>query len=743
MAQKIRMNDGWRFAPASPDDASKQAVFVTLPHTAVELPLNYFDETAYQQAFIYQRHIDWTDQMHDHEVWLQFDGAMADAHVSINGTQVAHHSDGYTPFRARLTPHLTRGENLVTVTISGVENPDIPPFGGRIDYLTYAGIYRDVWLVTAPKTYIEHVKIETPDAMEACKTVLARVSLGGAQGAAGGTLHAVIRDGAGTTIAAQSVDVAGDAPEIRFTGLSGMALWDLDDPVLYTLDLELVTSAGADRDVTSFGIRHAEFTAQGFVLNGRVLKLRGLNRHQSFPYWGYAQGRRSQERDAEILKHDLGCNIVRTAHYPQSPWFLDHCDRIGLLVFEEIPGWQHIGDETWKARAVANVEAMIRRDWNHPSIILWGVRINESQDDHAFYTHTNKAARALDPTRQTGGVRFLTDSELLEDVYTMNDFILGDFEKPDTNRPRTPLRPVAETTGRKDPVPYLVTEYNGHMYPTKAGDPEQRHAEHTLRHLEVLNAAYGDPQISGAIGWCMADYNTHKDFGSGDRICHHGVTDMFRNLKPAGYAYASQQSPDQRLVFEPVTVWARGERNIGGVLPLIILTNCDRVDLEYGGVTTRVTPDHDRFPHLPHPPVIIEARHLSKDALGRWGMAWRDGLLTGYLNGTPVATRRFVADPVPTQLQLCADADHLDAAAQDEMRVIVRGLDQAGNLLRFLNDTVQIAIDGPARLIGPDCVTLSGGAAGFWLRATGQTGQAHITVQSPRFGTARLTLPVR
>ena len=274
-------------------------------------------------------------------------------------------------------------------------------------------------------------------------------------------------------------------------------------------------------------------------MNGEPLKRRGLNRNQSFLYSGYAQGKRSQEKDAEILKYDLACNIVRTSHYPQSHYFLDRCDEIGLLVFEEIPGWQHIGGESWKDESVANVERMIRRDWNHPSIIIWGVRINESPDDHDFYIRTNVAAKALDTTRPTGGVRCIPDSELLEDVYTMNDFVLGEFEMPGNNRPRTPLRGQKEVTGLDRNVPYLVTEYNGHMYPTKAGDPEERQTEHVLRHADVLNAATGDDRIAGRIGRSMFDHNTHKDFGAGDRICHHGVMTIFRQPQFAAHVHAS------------------------------------------------------------------------------------------------------------------------------------------------------------------------------------------------------------
>ena len=432
---------------------------------------------------------------------------------------------------------------------------------------------------------------------------------------------------------------------------------------------------------------------------------------------------------------------MRTSHYPQSPWFLGRCDEIGLLVFEEIPGWQHIGDRGWKAESVANVGRMIERDWNHPSIVIWGVRINESGDDHDFYAETNALARRLDPTRPTGGVRFIIESEMLEDVYTMNDFILGDFETPNSNRPRTPLRPVPETTGLAQPVPYIVTEYNGHMFPTKAGDPELRRAEHAIRHLEVLNAAWGNPQLSGAIGWCFFDYNTHKDFGAGDRICHHGVSTIFREPKWAAHAYASQKSPSEGIVLEPCTVWARGERNIGGILPLIVLTNCDEVEFRYGDtLVKRVQPDRDRFAHLPYPPIILDQRHFTAGEMGRWGMTWQGAEIIGLRDGVEVARRRYASDPVPDRLEISADTTTLDAAARDEVRVIFRALDQVGNPVPWLRDRVQIVLDGPVSVIGPDHVHLEAGTAGAWLRATGGIGQVTISLITDRFAPQTLYL---
>ena len=138
------------------------------------------------------------------------------------------------------------------------------------------------------------------------------------------------------------------------------------------------------------------FRADGFYLNGKKTFLRGLNRHQSYPYIAYAAPESLQRQDARILKNELHCNAVRTSHYPQSQYFLDECDRLGLLVFTELPGWQHIGDGAWKDRACAMLREMLLQNRNHPSIILWGVRINESVDNDEFYTRTNQIAHALD-----------------------------------------------------------------------------------------------------------------------------------------------------------------------------------------------------------------------------------------------------------------------------------------------------------------------------------------------------------
>jgi beta-galactosidase len=306
------------------------------------------------------------------------------------------------------------------------------------------------------------------------------------------------------------------------------------------------------------------------------------------------------------------------------------------------------------------------------------------------------------------------------------------------------LRDQRTVTGLAATVPYMVTEYNGHMFPTKRTDPEERQAEHVTRHLDVLDKCYADGEIAGSIGWCMFDYNTHKDFGAGDRICHHGVLDIFREPKFAAYAYASQCDPDEQVVLKPVTFWARGEKDRCDVLPLIVLTNCDYIEFQFGDFPPkRIEPDRAAYPHLPHPPVIIDGRHVDLAEIGAWGMRWQDGKFTGFVNGRAVAEVRLSGNAVATTLQLECDDVELLAAEKDSTRCIVRALDQLGNVLPVFDDIVSVKVAGPARLLGPDLLPFKAGIAGFWIETTGEPGEIGVTVSCRRLGRQEFTLSAK
>ena len=727
------LNNQWFYLPEHKAEFLKNSVTeewleVCLPHTNHELPLTYFDEKDFQFVSTYKRTLDLSNASRDQQAYLHFEGVMTACEVYVNGQYMGGHRGGYTGFEVLLNPALRYdGTDEVTVVVDSTERADIPPFGGQIDYLTYGGIYREVQLYLVDEVHIDNIFAKPQNCLAEKKALSVDVTISNDNGRAGFTDVAVsLLDG--DTVVAQKEEkcqltgAGEDVFSFDFEELENIQLWDLDTPKLYTVEVK----TESDTSTRRMGFRECEFTTEGFFLNGKRIQIVGLNRHQSFPYVGYAMPERVQRQDADILKDELGLNLARTSHYPQSRHFLDRCDEIGLLVFTEIPGWQHIGDKEWQGVAVDNVREMIKRDCNHPSVILWGVRINESADDHDFYAETNAVAREMDPTRQTGGVRCFEGSEMLEDVYTMNDFAL-DGVRMTTLGDRIALRGQQDVTKLEHKVPYMVTEYNGHMFPTKKTDPEEHQQEHAQRHLMVVDAGHADREISGTIGWCAFDYNTHKDFGSGDRICHHGVMDMFRLPKFAAYAYRSQKSPEVEPVLKPATFWTRGDRPDGmEVSPMLVMTNCDKVEVTIGDTLYGTfLPSRAHFKGLEYPPVVIPKIE------GEWGMSWADAEFIGYHKGKEVIRKPFAADPVFSELAVEADSCELRLGdTWDCTRVVVSSLDQTGNPLMFHDTIVNIEVSGAAELIGPKAIVLKGGNSAFWIRTTGETGTAQVVVSS-------------
>ncbi len=469
---------------------------VRIPHTCKELPLHYFSEQEYQMVSGYVRTLDVPEAWRGQKLLLTFDGAAHQATVYVNGREAGSHFCGYTAFTLDISDLINYGQtNQIAVRLDSRESLDIPPFGFVVDYLTYGGIYRDVYLDIKPQTYIKDIFIRTAKAeADDSHTVISEIELSAAAGTDSTDL--IIRQSIrkhGTGEYAPLGEDAASAIVFKFPA-ENVKLWSPETPELYDIKTQLLvgkTGELADERITTIGFREAEFRKDGFYLNGEKYRIRGLNRHQSYPYVGYAMPDEIQKRDADILKYELGLNAVRTSHYPQSQAFIDRCDELGLLVFTELPGWQHIGGDAWKDQAVTNVKDMVLQYRNHPSIILWGVRINESVDDDAFYQRTNAIAHALDPSRQTGGVRCYKKGSFQEDVFTYNDFShTGD------NRGCEKKSSITSDKNRA----YLISEYNGHMYPTKAFDDEEQRLSHALRHANVLEDAAAENNIAGTFG---------------------------------------------------------------------------------------------------------------------------------------------------------------------------------------------------------------------------------------------------
>ena len=716
MRSRLLFNDDWLYLPGEADPGAPDSAFtpVTLPHANAILPYHNFDTTAYAFVSTYRKHFVLPEPRNGRRVFLDFDGAMIASTVTVNGHTFPEYRGGYTPFSFDITDVVDdEGDNLVSVRLDSTEREDIPPFGGVVDYLTFGGIYRDVHLRLVDSCHVERIFVRPQSVLTAPAAEVDVFLKNDVAEERRVSIAVTIFDPSGQSIAhvEQAAQVAAGKAQtvtIRFPALPGVTLWSPQTPALYTAEVALRDNGHlVDRYRDRFGFREMHFEKDGFTLNGQPLKLIGLNRHQTYPYIGAAAPARLQRRDADILKDELGVNVVRTSHYPQSPHFLDRCDEIGLLVFEEIPGWQHIGDAEWQKLSLRDLTAMIERDRNHPSIILWGVRINESQDDDAFYEDTNTLAHQLDSTRQTGGVRYFQESRFLEDVFTYNDF---------SNTVVDPLH-----------APHLITEFSGHMYPTKSFDQEERMVEQALRHARIQDKQLGMSNVAGAIGWCAFDYNTHKQFGSGDRICYHGVSDIFRLPKYAAWFYESQISPDVRPVLRPATVWMRGDRDASVFNPLVIFSNCESVDLFFDDRKIgSYTPDRDAFPNLPHPPYQISLK-----AEVTWGAGAADLRVVGYRDGAAVAEQWIDGGGLPAALTLRVDDEELIADGADMTRLVFRIVDQYDNRLPFAVQVVSFEIDGPAELIGENPFPLVGGQAALYIRTRKRPGEIVVRARTP------------
>ena len=795
MRKQISLNDKWEFCEEFSEDILKAGKLknskeVRIPHTVKELPYHYLDEKLYQMVSGYRRVIKADRSWEGKRVFVRF---MAVAHVAVvylNGEQICEHRCGYTAFEAELTDSLKYGEdNILSLKVDSREDRNIPPFGNVIDYLTYGGIYREVYLYVCDKIRISELTVlpEEPHGMILPEDILqhrfdgvvdldVELDMGEEAGQDELGFAYEIRDHKkGTLLLTQEAAFDETTPLI----LKDAKLWDVKCPNLYDIKVMLKRKGEVIDEIDEcFGFRRSEFREDGYYLNGRKLKLRGLNRHQSYAYTGYAMPASMQRLDAEIMRFELGLNAVRTSHYPQSQHFIRRCDELGLLVFTEIPGWQYIGDQSWKEQTFVNLEEMVVQYRNHPSVILWGVRINESADDDDFYEQTNAMAHALDPTRPTGGVRYIEKSHLLEDVYTFNDFS-HDGKAPGCKRKASVTPDVSKS--------YLISEYNGHMFPTKAFDDEEHRLEHALRHCNVLDAVNENRDIAGSFGWCMFDYNTHKDFGSGDRICYHGVMDMFRNPKLASYVYASQQK--NRPVLAVSSSMDIGEHPGGNRGEVYIFTNADSVRMYRNDELLKEYTNRDPgYSHMRFGPILIDdyvgdrmkeeegftdrqneivksaLNHIARyglnnipldikvklaEAMTVYHMTFETayalyGKYVGNWGGQATTFRfeaikdgkvvRTIVKSTTSRLKLDVRTDHTDLAEADTYDVAavrIRVCDEYGNVLPVFNTPLDMKTEGPIEIIGPGRAQIAGGMGGTYVKTTGKSGKAKLTIELP------------
>jgi len=720
-----------------------QPVTVSLPHTVAKLSWQDWNAELWEDVWLYRKSFHPLPDSKGLRTFLKFEGAMVTADVSVNGTALPQHKGGYLPFSHEITS-LLKSQNTVEVRLDS-RFQNVPPEGNpkgphSVDYYLPGGMIRGASLYAVPQTYLSDVFAKPVDVLQPSRRVDLTCTLDSASGLAHEAyLEAAVFDGERAIAKARKAlsTIKPGTTDISFsiTGLEDVKLWDNDNPHLYRVAVTLHVGGKPVHDYrTRIGFRKAKFTVDGFFLNGKKMQFFGLNRHEIYPYTGYSMPERVMRKDAEIIRRDFNCNTVRCSHYPQHEAFLDACDELGLMVWEETPGWGYVGaDKEFEDQVLQNVKDMVRRDRNHASIIIWGVRVNESRNN-PLYIRTTAAAKALDDSRpDSGSMTYFGDWKTTwhEDVFSYDDYHQSDDG-------------TVQVTPPLEGIPYMLSETVGQRtYTAKGFDNKYRRAaepsmqyHQAIYHAQAHDRALAYDRMCGVIAWCAFEYGSPNNGYKG--VKNPGVADVFRIPKLGATFYQSQVSPSVRPVIAPNFYWDFGSMTPQGPgRNLAIFHNCDRLEVFVDGkLHAALEPDRKGYPHLLHAPSWVD---LEMD-----GSSHPELRIDGFVNGHKVLTRQFSSNPAHDQFAVAIDDSEIRGDSIDATRVTFQIMDKYG-APRFLGGgDVKIEIAGPGELIGDQTFSLteSGGAGAVWIRSTrNATGLITVKLTHPTLGskTVRVT----
>lgn len=509
-------------------------------------------------------------------------GAFSVTDVWVNGTFAGKFMGGFTGFAVDLTPHLTRRRNnVLAVRVTNLHNPDVLP-GKRIpDYNLYGGLYREVGLRVTDRLHLPDrgIIVNTPALTADEGHIHLNVRLrNDRRGKVSGRIVAEVTgpDGGVVSKGEGPFHIAGRYERLVTVPLPPVSkpeLWSPDSPSLYRVRVSLFDGPGVvDEESAGFGFRWFGFDVdKGFFLNDEPLRLRGANRHQDYPGIGNALPASFQSYDVELLK-EMGANFVRCSHYPMHPAFLDACDRLGLLVLEEIASWQYIGGAQFTKNAVQMMEEMIARDRNHPSIILWGL-LNEGRSADLFKV-LNATAKRNDPSRLT----------IYADNNPQEGRELGTVQVPDVVGLNYKVPHLDELRGLLAGIKLMNTEH------TNANTGEHFKPDHTLfteeeseiwqieRILYDIDEFDKREWLGGSTLWGMHDYGT--DYEPVWPLQKSGVFDAWRVPKPAAHALRARWAKEPFLRIAQHWTYPGEE---GKTRKVIVLSNAPSVTLSLNG----------------------------------------------------------------------------------------------------------------------------------------------------------------
>lgn len=706
---------------------------INLPHTPFVEPLVVLHQ--WQGICYYRKILNVSKKEIDKQLWLEFEGAMHLADVWVNGQHLIQHSGGYTPFVVDVTGmlHADRG-NEILVRLDNRNNPLIPP--GKpletLDFCYYGGLYRDVNLIVKHPVHITHpimanevagggifVTYPYVSKQEAEIRVKTQVS-----NKVGTQRHLTIRHtlyewskkkGRGKKVAlveSPLVLAAGTTQHHtqQFT-VNNPKLWYPDSPALYVLRTEVMDGRKVtDCEDTRIGIRRIEMTREkGFVINDKPLKLEGSNRHQEYPYVGNAISDQAQYRDMYQIR-DNGFNTVRLGHYPQDPSVLEACDELGLLVIEPIPGWQFFNkaqgfvDHTYK-----DIRDLIRRDRNHPSVIMWETTLNESWPPKSWKDQAVRIAHEEFPGDQcyTSG-----------DTYGYDGFdVCYNDWKEGYNRPNTTSKPgfIRE---------YYDYEFGGHYSTTRVtrGDGDYALMQNAWNAQWSHNRyrAYYPWTIGGAV-WSMYDYNR----GCCDNICYSGLADLFRLPKFGLLYFRTQMKEGTFTPAGPMTyeVFINSHWLEGSSDTLQVYGNVDEVKLQLNGrVIARQYPDDKpSTSEYVSRPDGGNAENIDFPPFTFFNVNWERGELKaiGYKDGKAVAEHVVRTPGAVEAMDITYFESGVSASCRDLLIVYVNLKDLQGTgCFGENNREVKLEVLQGGELRGPATIKAEAGVASFLVATT-------------------------
>ncbi|WP_035568170.1 glycoside hydrolase family 2 protein [Hymenobacter sp. IS2118] len=710
---------------------------VSLPHTPRIEPVAP-DQPQWQGISFYRKFFRVPTAGPGGRVAIAFGAAMHTADVYLNGQRLQRHVGGYLPFTVDISRQVKPGaENTLLVRLDNRDSPVVPP--GKplkgLDFNFYGGLYRPARLILSDPLHIADavqanrvagggllLHYENVSAQSATLHLQTDVQNDATQ-AQTAQLRTVLLDEKGREVAratsvATSIAPGAFAQIKQQLAIARPQLWSPDQPYRYRAVVEVLRDGKViDRQETSTGVRSIGFAAESFTLNGQPLRLRGTNRHQEYPYLGYAISDNAQYRDAWKIK-DAGFNFVRCSHYPPSEAFLQACDELGILVMDSAPGWQFFGNAEFQQNSLQDIRDMVRRDRNHPSIVLWEAALNESDMAKPFMEAAHRAVHEELP--------------FAEGVYSCGwlDYAYDVFIPA-----RQHLRAPNYFNKYAKDKPLLICEYGDwEYYAHNAGFNQTsfaglKESERTSRQLrgqgeraltqQALNfqEAHNDNFRGPAVGdanWLMFDYKR----GYAPDIESSGVSDIFRLPKFAYYFYQSQSGPVAgRNGFGQPMVYIASFWQPTSAKRVVVYSNCDEVELLLNGqVVARQRPDTgpaaDRLAHAPFTFAVP---------------AFVPGTLraVAYRGGKAAATAERRTPGAAHHLQLRYDRSGRDAGPQDVLLVYADVVDANGTVLPEATNAIRFALKGGGEIIGNNPGRAEAGIATVLLK----TGLAKETVQ--------------